>query len=507
MLRLWDTSPKRAPRSGPSAMPRALPLDEALPRLETLVVDGEEERAIDLLGRLDPDASDDAEALLRLALICFRLDADALAERSLRRAVKRAPREARLHLLLGVAQRRLGWLEEAEARFRRALTIEPTFSDAYANRALTLQDLARYDEALAVAREGRVHAPDDPDLLNMEGLSLLALGRAEDAIALFDRLVEIESDAPWARLNRAHARLAAGRFEEGWVDFEARLDLRAEPVPSGITGARLQSLAGLAGQSVLVWAEQGAGDTIHFARYAPLLAQEGARVVLRCPRGLVATMRSLPGIEAVVAHDDAVPRCDAHVPLLSLPGLLDPRALRAGGLVPYLRANAALVPEELARAPRDGRLRVGVAWAGNPAHRDDRDRSLPAEAMQDLARDPRFQVFSLQVGEDASALTTAGAIDLAPALSDFSITAAAIDALDHIVSADTAIAHLAGALGRPVTVLLPFAAEWRWGCTGASTPWYPSARLIRQRRPRIWTDAVAGAIDELGRLHASGAPA
>ena len=250
----------------------------------------------------------------------------------------------------------------------------------------------------------------------------------------------------------------------------------------------------LAGKTILLHHEQGLGDTIQFMRYAPLVAARGARIVLELQPALVRLAAGFQGTMEIVAAGSPLPPFDFHCPLLSLPERFATDLATIPVAIPYL------VPETEATArwrrqlaPGAG-LKIGLVWAGNPAHQDDRKRSLPLERLMPLLKVPGLRWFSLQVGEragDIARLPGGMITDLSQNLTDLAETAAAIANLDLVVAVDTSVVHLAGALGRPVWVLLPFAPDWRWMLGRDDSPWYPSLRLFRQKRPDDWDAVVA----------------
>ncbi len=459
---------------------------------------GDERDGARLLRRLDPADLVAVPALLRYAFAALGCGEHARAREAARRAAESDPREPRAHLLHGLALRRAGRLADALAAFDRALALRPGWPDAVVDRALTLEDLGRYEQAAEAALDGLAGAPDDPDLLNVAGSALLALGEPERALGPYRRLVEIEQGAAWARWNLACALLAAGRFREGLELYEARLALRPEDAFAGGTAPRLEPGEPVAGRRVLVWHEQGLGDTLMACRFLRLLAGQGAELVVRVPAPLVRLLAGRPEVRAVVTPADPLPDHDRQVPFMSLPRLVDPDLDRAASLVPYLSAEPRedLVP----RAARAVRLAVGVAWAGRAGHAEDRWRSMPASALAPLAGRPDLALCSLQTGERAGELHGERVFDLAPRLDDLAVTAGVLRALDAVVTVDSALAHLAGALGCRVLVLLPRAAEWRWGPAGERSRWYPTATLVRQRRPGAWDDVVARVAERLAAI-------
>ncbi|HSQ82779.1 MAG TPA: glycosyltransferase family 9 protein, partial [Casimicrobiaceae bacterium] len=303
--------------------------------------------------------------------------------------------------------------------------------------------------------------------------------------------------------------LAHGDHAEGWREYEWRLRLPelAARVPAP-PAPRWQG-GDLAGKTLLVTTEQGLGDAIQFVRYARALAARGAQVVVQAPAHLQRLLATVPGVAATVTAGDALPACDLWIPLLSVPGVLDVGANDRACAVPYLRVDAARrdqVAMQIAgddAAQRGAVRRIGVAWSGSPHNANDRRRSLPLSALAPLFALPGIAWFSLQKGEGAEQVlqvpAAASALALLEARNDLEGTAALIDALDVIVSVDTSIAHLAGALGKPVFILLPFAPDWRWGTVGDTTPWYPTARLFRQRTTGDWASAVTALREALAR--------
>jgi hypothetical protein len=291
----------------------------------------------------------------------------------------------------------------------------------------------------------------------------------------------------------------AGDLATGFALYEARFeDPRLGTPARSLPWPRWSGVEPLAGQRILLHAEQGLGDTLQFARYAPLVAARGARVVLEVPAPLAGLLRPLDGVSAVIARGNPLPVVDCHCPLGSLPLALGTTLATIPASIPYLHADAVDVAAWQAQ-PGDRRPRVGLVWAGNRRHRNDRRRSLPLAALAPLARGP-WQLVSLQKDltlDDAQRLAGWQAIDAGPRLGDFAATAAALTALDLVVTVDTAVAHLAGALGRPAWVLLPHAPDWRWLLGRADSPWYPTLRLFRQPRPGDWARVVRQVADAL----------
>jgi hypothetical protein len=253
----------------------------------------------------------------------------------------------------------------------------------------------------------------------------------------------------------------------------------------------------LTGRRLLLWAEQGLGDTIQFVRYATQFARQGARLVLECAPQLERLMQSLSGIDSVVTRETSPGEFDVHLPLLSVPRLFGTTTHSIPAAVPYLAPAAA--DRERWRAELGGGegLRVGLVWAGSPTHADDRNRSIAPELLEPLLELPGVRWFSLQIGARADHAPRGPLTDLAPRLVDFAETAAVIANLDLVLSVDTAVAHLAGAVGAPVWTLLPYVPDWRWMLDRDDSPWYPTMRLFRQQHRGEWQPVIERVAAEL----------
>jgi len=425
---------------------------------------------------LQPDL---AEITLRLATL---LPPDAVPA-MVRRAARLNPLDRRAWSVLGAAHRALGRHEDALAAFEAALALDPADVAALGTHANATKDLRRLDESLAA----------------------------------HDRADRLSGGDPTIRWNRAHALLLAGRLEEGFAAHEARWLARGFPTaPRGLPQP-LWHGEDIAGRTILLYEEQGRGDVIQFVRYAPLVASRGARVVLEVGADLVELVRSVPGVDAVVARGEPLPPMDVQCPLLSLPHVFGTTLASVPATVPYLSADPARVAAwrgRLVGGDSKGELKVGLVWAGNPAFATDRERSPGLAALLPLLEVPGVRFYGLQLGPGRDALAERAMppafTDLAPHIADFTDTAAIMDNLDLVISSCTAPAHLAGALGRPVWGLLSFAADWRWLADRADSPWYPTARLFRQPRPGDWAAvaaAVRAALEETVRGTALSAPA
>jgi tetratricopeptide (TPR) repeat protein len=418
-------------------------------------------------------------------------------------ALALAPSYAECHFNRANTLRSLGRTDEALAGYARAVALTPAFVQAHANRATLLQDLGRLDEALQSADAAIALAPDVADLHSNRANLLQDLGRLDEAIDGFERAIALDPahDAQW---NRAFALLLAGRLEEGWRAHEWRA---RNPKVSGTLRRFAQPLwlgqTPLEGKRILLHAEQGLGDTIQFCRYARLVAERGAHVILTVPRPLVGLLRGLHGVAALHADGDPLPYFDVHCPLMSLPLAFGTTLDTAPNPQGYLKPDPALVARWAARLEPRTAPRVGLVWSGNPEQGNDRRRSMPLSLLAD-SLPPGLDYFSLQKDVRPTDRPVLDAddriVDLGREISDFADTAALCAHMDVVVSVCTSVAHLSGALGRPTWVLLSSAADWRWFLEREDSPWYASARLFRQGVDGTWEPVLARLADELAKL-------
>ncbi len=401
---------------------------------------------------------------------------------------------------------------EALASYDRALALKPGDCAAHANRAFALKELGEMAAALASCDAAVALNPDFVVGHANRASVLVCMNRIEEAVASYDAALALDPEAASIYVNRGMARLLAGDFE-GWSDYEWRWkDQRgwifkerrdfAQPLWRGETA--------LAGRTILLYSEQGYGDTLQFCRYAPLLAARGARVILEVPQALGALLRSLAGVAEVVVHGEALPAFDCYCPLLSVPLAMKTTLSTIPATTPYLEPSESHRRQWRERLGAARRPRVGLVWSGG--HRPERPELWSGNARRSMSfarLSPLAQVaadfYSLQVqqpaGSAAAELATdwdgPAIIDWTPEIRDFADTAALIEQLDLVISVDTATAHLAGALGKPVWILNRFDGCWRWLLSRSDSPWYPTARLYRQERPGDWDGVVRHVREDL----------
>lgn len=432
-------------------------------------------------------AQPDALHLLGVTAAQHGAAADALAPivRSLR--VRPASAQARAHL--GGALRALGRAEEAADALTGALALDPALGDALDGLGAARHALAAYEQAALWCGRAIRLRPGHPDTLVNLGTALRDLRRFADAEICFAAALARAPNHAEAHLARATGRLVRGDLRAGWEEFEWRW--RRYPAPPW-AGEPLE------GRTILLHAEQGFGDSIQFARYAPLVARAGGRVVLAAHPLLTRLLSRLDPQVRVVEQDAGEPPHDLHCPLMSLPRAFGTTLDRIPSFPAYLSPDPADRARWAARLDGPGGRRVGLVWAGNPRHRNDRNRSIPADRLAPLLDVPGLRLVSLQTGPARDSVPSALRDRLERPLEisvegarDFADTAALVANLDLVVTVDTAIVHLAGALGVPAWLLLPSAPDWRWLLDRADSPWYPSLRLYRQPRPGDWDSPLA----------------
>lgn len=410
-----------------------------------------------------------------------------------------APDNSELLNRRGVALLELHRPRDALACFERVLACDPAHSDALGNYGNVLLKLNRPAEALAAYDRALTRAPENVQLLTNRAVALRRLDRPREALMCTRRALLARPDFAQARFVESVVRLTLGDFSAGWRGYEARWDV-------GLLKSQRRSFTAplwlgqetprqsLAGKTILLHAEQGSGDTIQFVRYAPLLARHGAKqIILEVQRELVRLCAGIAGVDAVVGRGELLPPFDCHCPLLSLPLALGTEPATIPADIPYLVPSAEEIRRWRERLPH-GRPRIGLVWSGAPLHDNDLNRSLPLKTLQPLFDLPDLAFVSLQHvvrEEDAPLLQSSATVcRIGEECRDFADTAAAIAALDAVISVDTAVAHLAGAMGKPLLLLLPFAADFRWLRERHDSPWYPTARLFRQPEFGDWHSVI-----------------
>jgi Flp pilus assembly protein TadD len=445
------------------------------------------------------------EAWMNLGLAVLSLGRPDEAMDCQREALRLEPDSADALNNLGMVHYAQGHIVEAENCFRSALRLRPAHANATLNFGSTRQILNHIDEAEGLFRRALALGADPAGVRSNLALALIEQVRPEEAEQCCREALILRPHYHEAHANLALALLTMGRLEEGFREYESRWEVEAMGAPAPILSQPRWTGQELNGETVLLYAEQGHGDTLQFCRYAPMVAAAGGRVVLVVPEALHRLMTTLDGVAEVLSEEDnLLPAFDYHCPLLSLPLAFGTRMATIPAPIPYLHADPSPWAGFLADLPG---LKVGAAWAGKSrtaqphAAAIDRRRSMCLTDMALLLGVPGCSFISLQLGPPASqiqALSEAGhLLDVSSRLKDWTDTAALIAGLDLVITVDTAVAHLAGALGKPVWILNRFDSCWRWFPHRDDSPWYPSARQFRQTSRGDWGGVVERVRDAL----------
>ena len=398
-------------------------------------------------------------------------------------------------------------LDEALASYDKAIALKPDYAEAFNNRGIALKELKRLDEALASYDKAIALKPGYADAFNNRGNALKELKLFDEALASFDKAIALKPDSADAYLNRALTRLLVGRYKEGWADYEWRWE--AKTCLCARPNVKVPTWQGedLSGRHLLVFTEQGLGDIIQFARYLPPLAQYECKITFLAPANLARLLGPSIHPLQVVSEIKDTSGIDYQTALMSLPLRFNIELASIPNKVSYLKAEPELEARYKSRIGAFG-FKVGIAWQGNPNGKIDEGRSIPLERFIPLSRVPGVRLISLQkhVGLDqlASLPKDAGIESLGNELDNgpdaFCDTAAVMNSLDLIITSDTSIAHLAGALGRPTWVALKYVPDWRWMLDREDSPWYPTLRLFRQSQRDDWIQVFAKIERELRSL-------
>jgi len=443
--------------------------------------------------KVAPAGSNTAQKMEHALRLHERGDTDA-ALRIYQEVLSQHPDSPLAQHFIGVIHYQRGDIAAALPLIERSVALRPEEPEFHNNLGLALAAADRAAEAIAAYRAALALKPDHAVAWNNLGLALQLQNDVRASIDAFRHALALQPDFARARWNLALALLLDGQFAEGWREYEVRLTLpELGGHESRLPGPLWDGLAP-AGKTLIVPIEQGLGDTVQFGRYASLLAAGGARCVLRCPDKLAPLLATIPGVAQVSIEGEPLPAYDAYLPLLSLPRVFGTTPATIPATVPYLAVSAPKrAAARAALAQAGATRRIGLCWAGNPRHGNDRRRSLPLAALAPLFAVPGITWFSVQAGGAAAQLATTPAahrvvpLPVGTALVD---TSALIAELDLVISVDTGIAHLAGALARPTWLLLPYAPDWRWQLDREDSPWYPTLRLFRQPRPGDWPAVV-----------------
>lgn len=483
-----------------------------------------------------------ADALYNRAMLAASRGDDTLSRRLFEDAIVRRPDHVSAWNGLGAALRRSANFERAGRAWRVAVALDPGRAEALANvaalawemrapgmadaaagralaidaqlvsgqtaRALACRDLDRHREGMAHSRRAVSLAPSDGLVLCNHGICLMSQGDPRAAATVQSRAIAIQPQHAEARWNRGVALLQVGDAERGWRDYAWRWRMPGFTSPARDFRQPRWNGSPVNGRTILLHAEQGLGDTLQFLRYVPLVKDYGAVVALEVQPELRRLLAEWQVVDRLIVRGDSIPDFDSHAALMDLPEILGETSVTGPGCVPYLPLPPPM--DEFVFGTRE--MRIGLVWAGGTAHRNDRRRSLPSNIAANLARHlaglPGVRLVTLQLGgARLDDRTRALALDLSERLTDMAATAAALQGIDLLVTVDTAIAHLAGAIARPAFVMLAQDADFRWRLAREDSPWYPTLRLFRQSVAGSWEDVVDRITDAATtwRLSARGA--
>ena len=459
-----------------------------------------EEAAASLKSALQINA-DFVDAHITLARVRKEQDDHAEAAACCQRALRIEPGNFKAHYDLGCAFRAQGKLEEAAASLERALQIKEDFVEAHITLALVRNEQGRLEESVAECQRALELRPDYPDGLTFLAFAFEKLGMYERADALYEKAIETDQVCARAHFNRSLHWLRQGDFERGLSEYEWRWETVVPPrgfVQPVWDGSSLK------GKTVLLYSDQGFGDTLQFVRYATLVGAKGGTVIVECQRPLMRLLKSCDGVSKIVAAGDKLSAFDTHAALASLPLILETRLESIPAAVPYLSADKPSIEHWRNRLAQLEGFKVGITWQGDPGHGNDRYRSIALSKFGLLADIPGVQLVGLQKGHGSEQLADPrirfSVTDVEAEIDDFLDTAAIMMNLDLVITCDTSMAHLAGALGVPVWVAIPFVPDWRWLLDRDDSPWYPTMRLFRQTKLDNWDDVFARIQAALGDL-------
>lgn len=417
-------------------------------------------------------------------------------------ALRIAPNNPSANINLGVILQQQGNVEAAIARYQKAIRLDQNLPEAYTNLGYALKEKGDLGGAIEHYQTALNRGLRTPDIYRELGDALQEAGSIDDAIALFDQAVCQFPDHMRLRGSRIRAKLIAGKLAEGFAEYDPwRLHLAGKPRDFS---QPVWDGADLTGKTILLYTEPGAGigDTLQFMRYAPMVVQRGGRVIVECYPSLRRLCQSITGIDTVVAVGEPLPDFDVQASLLSLPYIFKTTLATIPVNIPYVSGTTADVAALALPLPATSHPlhRVGIVWGGDPNHLHDRERSCPVHEFRRFLAIGSIAYYSLQKGAHAAELSQIQdlpVVDLGDRLHDFADTAAIVAQLDLVITVDTSVAHLVGAMGKPVWMLLSFAADWRWLMHRDDSPWYPTAKLFRQSRRHAWADVCDRLAQEL----------
>ena len=449
---------------------------------------------------LDPNFID---PVINLIITLRMLGQTDIALQKAIKTVKKVPKYAPAHNSLGLVYYDLDRNKEARDSFKRACANDPNCADAHNNLGITLTRLDCLSEANHHYNIALKLEPKNPSFLANKATNFQAENRVGEAIKACNTALNAEPNHADARWNRGIARLISGDLIGGFADYEARWLL--PEFKNRRFSSQLWQNEDLKGKSILIYSEQGFGDTIQFIRYVALLAKQKPKAIyLETHKPLINLLKKSNGIDVVFNTGDNLPKSDYHIPLMSLPHRFKATLENIPKKTPYLQVteNSRYLFENSQLKQKN--MKIGLVWTGRKSHKNDKNRSLPLNFCRPFLKDPNIQFYSLQVGgaEECKKYSN-HIIDLSAYLTDFVATGAILNKLDLVITVDTALAHLAGSLGVKCWIMLPFAPDWRWQLNDHYTPWYSSVRLFRQQKRNNWKSVVDEITSKLAEIYAT----
>jgi FKBP-type peptidyl-prolyl cis-trans isomerase 2 len=407
-----------------------------------------------------------------------------------KKALELNPNLTEAYYNIGVALHRKGDFDKSAEFYLIAIGYNPAFPEAHHNLGMVFKEKGQTDEAISCYEKAIEIRPDYADAYYNLGNAFVSKGEFDEAIQSYKKTIDIAPDHAEAHWNIALINLLLGNFEKGWKGYEWRWKLKDIIVKRDFSQP-LWDGTDIKDRTILLHAEQGFGDTIQFIRYAPLVAQRGAKVIVECQKELVRLLKNVVGIHRIIAHGEELPDFDIHCPILSLPGIFGTDLTNIPAKIPYIHADLSLIKKwHDTIASNNSEYHVGLVWSGDPSFKDFHLKSCSLKSFAPLAQAANITFYSLQKGDASEQARNVPEgiklIDYTDKIHDFSDTAAIIKNLDLIISIDTDVAHLGGALGKPVWTLLPFIPDWRWMLNRNDSPWYPTMKLFRQTSRGDW---------------------
>ena len=453
--------------------------------------DHHDRRAEELYGEVELSKLREAKDLQVYGFMALEFGEIHQAIKALKQSAQKDSKDAQTYLLLGITHRRLKEYVPAITAFRKSLKIQPKNIDAIYNLGITLDDAQSYEPAIDVLEKGLEITPKDTDLLNAIAGASASAGYTEDAIEYYREAIDLEPNFAPFEYNLSQVFLQTEQWEEGWKLFDSRLAFRNKSL-NPKTEAPFWKGENLEDKSILVWNEQGFGDTLQFARYVLPLKEKGARVYLRVQtalKRLFEDVSSKAPIEVLTSDEEVPKEVNFQIPIMSLPQYFGNTPIP---LQTPIYHNVSIQSSLQKQAPK-----IALVWAGNPHHPDDQKRSIPARFFARLLKIKDIEWYSLQYGKAHEDLLKPNITALASAIEDFKDTAEHILKMDLVISVDTAVAHLAGSMNKKVWLLLDYAPDWRWGLDSVDTIWYPSMRIFRQQKVGNWNEVMNRVLKEL----------